>query len=241
MKKTVLLLVAFCLLIACKKETKQDYNLHISGNIEGIKQGKLYIQKLKDTTLVMLDSIIFDGQSKFDSYLTVESPEMLYFFLDRGQTNSLDNNLVIFAEPGKLTLNTTVETFYADAQVKGSKNNELYLNFKKIQARFNANQLDLVEKEIRAKQANDQTQLDSVLTAKDQLLKRKYLYAINYALSQKDFEVSPYIALSELYDAQTKYLDTIHNSMSPKVAKSKYGKILTDFITKRKKEEGNYR
>jgi len=29
--------------------------------------------------------------------------------------------------------------------------------------------------------------------------------------------------------------------MSPKVAKSKYGKILTDFITKRKKEEGNYR
>jgi len=239
MKKTVLFLVAFFLFIACKKETKQDYNLHISGNIEGIKQGKLYIQELKDTTLVMLDSIIFDGQSKFDSYLTIESPEMLYFFLDRGQTNSLDNNLIIFAEPGKLTLDTTLETFYADAQVKGSKNNELYLNFKKIQARFNTNQLDLVEKEIMAKQANNQLQLDSILTANDQLLKRKYLYAINYALSQKDFEVSPYIALSELYDAQTKYLDTIHNSMAPKVAKSKYGKMLTEFIAKRKKEEGN--
>ncbi|MDD2986250.1 DUF4369 domain-containing protein [Flavobacterium sp.] len=239
MKKTVLLLVTFCLFIACKKETKQDYNLHIAGNIKGIKQGKLYIQQLKDTALVLMDSIVFDGQSKFDSYLTIESPEMLYFFLDRGQTNSIDNNLIVFAEPGKLSFETSVETFYADAQVKGSKNNELYLDFQKIKARFNANQLELVEKELLAKQANNQTQLDSVLTAKDQLLKRKYLYAINYALSQKDYEVSPYIALSELYDAQTKYLDTIQNSMSPKVAKSKYGKMLTDFIEKRKLEEGN--
>jgi hypothetical protein len=49
--------------------------------------------------------------------------------------------------------------------------------------------------------------------------------------------VSPYIALSEIYDAQIKYLDTIHHSMSPKVAQSKYGKLLTEFIEKRKKEE----
>lgn len=239
MKKSALLLVVFYLFIACGKEEKKDYNLHIVGNIKGIKQGKLYIQQLKDTALVMMDSIIFDGQSKFDSYLTIESPEMLYFFLDRGQTNSIDNNLIVFAEPGELSLETTVETFYADAIVKGSKNNELFLNFKKISNRFNINQLELVEKEILAKQANNQIQLDSILAAKDNILKRKYLYAINYALSQKNFEVSPYIALSELYDAQTKYLDTIHNSMSPKVANSKYGKMLTDFIEKRKLEEGN--
>jgi hypothetical protein len=239
MKKSALLLVVFCLFIACGKEEKKDYNLHITGNIKGIKQGKLYIQQLKDTALVMMDSIIFDGQSKFDSYLTIESPEMLYFFLDRGQTNSIDNNLIVFAEPGELSLETTVETFYADALVKGSKNNELFLNFKKISSRFNTNQLELVEKELMAKQTNNQLQLDSVLAAKDNLLKRKYLYAINYALSQKDYEVSPYIALSELYDAQTKYLDTIHNSMSPKVADSKYGKMLTDFIEKRRLEEGD--
>jgi hypothetical protein len=239
MKKSALLLVVFCLFIACGKEEKKDYNLHITGNIKGIKQGKLYIQQLKDTALVMMDSIIFDGQSKFDSYLTIESPEMLYFFLDRGQTNSIDNNLIVFAEPGELSLETTVETFYADALVKGSKNNELFLNFKKISSRFNTNQLELVEKELMAKQTNNQLQLDSVLAAKDNLLKRKYLYAINYGLSQKDYEVSPYIALSELYDAQTKYLDTIHNSMSPKVADSKYGKMLTDFIEKRRLEEGD--
>jgi len=95
----------------------------------------------------------------------------------------------------------------------------------------------LIEKEINAQKNSNLVQLDSIQKAKEQLLKRKYLYAINFALTQKEYEVSPYIALSEIYDAQIKYLDTIHHSMSPKVAQSKYGKLLTEFIEKRKKEE----
>lgn len=235
--KIALLFAILLLFAACEKENKKDYNLHISGNIKGIKQGKLFIQQLKDTSLVVIDSIIFNGKSTFDSYLTIDSPEMLYFFLDRGQTNSLDNNLVVFAEPGELSLETNLETFYADAVVKGSKNNDLYLNFKKINARFSNQQLGLIEKEINAQKNSNLVQLDSIQKAKEQLLKRKYLYAINFALTQKEYEVSPYIALSEIYDAQIKYLDTIHHSMSPKVAQSKYGKLLTEFIEKRKKEE----
>ena len=235
--KIALLFTLLLLFAACEKENKKDYNLHISGNIKGIKQGKLFIQQLKDTSLVVIDSIIFNGKSSFDSYLTIDSPEMLYLFLDRGQTNSLDNNLVVFAEPGKLSLETNLETFYADAVVKGSKNNDLYLNFKKINARFSNQQLGLIEKEINAQKNSNLVQLDSIQKAKEQLLKRKYLYAINFALTQKEYEVSPYIALSEIYDAQIKYLDTIHHSMSPKVAQSKYGKLLTEFIEKRKKEE----
>jgi hypothetical protein len=238
MKKTVLLFVAFSLFVACKKEeTKSDSNLHITGNVKGIKQGKLYIQMLKDSALVVIDSIIFDGQSAFESHLQIDSPEMLYLFLDRGQTNSLDNNLVVFAEPGKLSIETSLETFYANAKIKGSKNHELFQDFLKINSRFTNEQLLLLEKEIKAKQENNQASLDSIQIANEKLIKRKYLYTINFALNQKDYEVSPYIALSEVYDAQLKYLDTIHNSMSPKVAESKYGKMLSKFIEERRKEE----
>jgi hypothetical protein len=63
------------------------------------------------------------------------------------------------------------------------------------------------------------------------------LYTINFALTQKDYEVSPYIALSEVHDANLKFLDTIQKSMSPKVANSKYGKMLTKFIEERRKDE----
>lgn len=238
MKKNVLLFVAFSLFIACKKEeTKSDANLHITGNVKGIKQGKLYIQMLQDSTLVVMDSIIFEGKSEFESHLKIDSPEMLYLFLDRGQSNSLDNNLVVFAEPGNLSIDTSLETFYADAQIKGSKNHDLFQDFLKINSRFNNEQLLLLEKEIKAKQENNQASLDSIQVANEKLIKRKYLYTINFALTQKDYEVSPYIALSEVHDANLKYLDTIHKSMSPKVADSKYGKMLTKFIQERRKDE----
>jgi hypothetical protein len=49
--------------------------------------------------------------------------------------------------------------------------------------------------------------------------------------------VSPYIALSEIGDATVTYLDTINKSMSPKVAKSKYGVMLTKYVAERKKTE----
>ena len=165
MKKTVLLLVAFCLFVACKKEeTKSDSNLHITGNVKGIKQGKLYIQTLQDSTLVVMDSIIFDGKSTFESHLKIDSPEMLYLFLDRGQSNSLDNNLVVFAEPGNLSIETSLETFYANAQIKGSKNHELFQDFLKINSRFNNEQLLLLEKEIKAKAATGEKVLHTFET-----------------------------------------------------------------------------
>lgn len=238
MKKTVLLFVAFSLFIACKKaENPGDNNLHITGNVKGIKQGKLYIQMLKDSSLVVMDSIIFDGKSDFESHLKIDSPEMLYLFLDRGQSNSLDNNLVVFAEPGNLSIETSLETFYANAQVKGSKNHDLLQDFLKINSRFTNEQLLLLEREIKAQKDNDQARLDSIQAANEKLIKRKYLYTINFALTQKDYEVSPYIALSEVHDAQLKFLDTIQKSMSPKVADSKYGKMLTTFIEERRKAE----
>lgn len=71
----------------------------------------------------------------------------------------------------------------------------------------------------------------------DKLLKRKYLYTVNFAINNKEQEIAPYLALSEVFDANIKYLDTIYNSLAPKVKKSKYGKELKDFLKERRKEE----
>jgi hypothetical protein len=51
--------------------------------------------------------------------------------------------------------------------------------------------------------------------------------------------VSPYLALSEIPDANIKLLDTINKMLVPKVAKSKYGKRLNELIIERKKTEEN--
>ena len=66
--------------------------------------------------------------------------------------------------------------------------------------------------------------------ATEKLLKRKYLYAINFAINNKSSEVAPYVALSEIYDANVQYLDTIYKALPEDISKSKYGKQLDTFI-----------
>ena len=79
--------------------------------------------------------------------------------------------------------------------------------------------------------------LDSLNAKQDNNTRRKYLFATNFAINNNDFEVSPYIALSEIYDINIKYLDTIQKSMTPKVAKSLYGIKLTEYVEKIKKQQ----
>lgn len=237
MKRSILALMALALLISCNKEDHGDANLHITGNIKGLKKGTLYIQKVVDTALVAIDTIVINGKSTFESHVKIDSPEMLYLFLDRGQTNSVDNNLPFFAEPGNMKIETSNDEFFYKAKITGSENQKLYEEFLKIKSRFSNDNLDLVAKNLEATKNSNVKQLDSIAQKSDQLIKRRYLYTANFALNHAKNEVGPYVALSEIADINLKYLDTIQKSMSPKIAKSLYGKMLTDYIADRKKAE----
>ena len=56
-------------------------------------------------------------------------------------------------------------------------------------------------------------------------------------MNNKDYEVAPYLAVSEIFDANIKFLDTIQESLPPKVRDSKYGKSLEEFLKERKQQE----
>lgn len=235
MKKTILALVTLVLLSSCNKEEPKG-NLHITGNIKGLKKGTLYIQRAVDTVLVAIDTIHIDGSPVFESHLDLKSPEMLYLFLDRGVSNSMDNNLSFFAEPGKISIETSLDRYMSDATVTGSKNNEIFEEFKKINSRFIDENLTLIEKKFNAVKSQNTKAIDSIGAKQSSNLKRKYLFATNFALNNRDYEVAPYIALSQIYDINIKYLDTIQKSMSPKVAQSLYGKQLTQYVATLKKQ-----
>ncbi|WP_281637598.1 DUF4369 domain-containing protein [Flavobacterium marginilacus] len=236
MKKTIIAFVTLLLLVACNKNESKT-NLHITGNIKGLKEGTLYIQKYNDSALIAIDTIKIDGQSIFESNLDLKSPEMLYLYLDRGVTNSLDNNIMFFAEAGTINIDTNLDSFISSAKITGSKNQELYEEYKKINSRFNDENLTLIEKKFKALKSNNIKAIDSITVAQESNIKRKYLYATNFAVNHKDHEVSPYIALAEIYDINIKYLDTIQKSMTPKVASSLYGKKLTKYVNEIKKSE----
>jgi hypothetical protein len=236
MKKPIAVFFTLLLLASCSKEVSKT-NLHLTGNIKGLKNGTLYIQRVVDTSLVALDTIKIDGDSKFETDIDLKSAEMLYLFLDRGVTNSMDNNILFFAEPGTMNIETNLDSYISSAKIIGSKNQEKYEEYQKINSRFRDENLDMIQQKFIALKKGNTKALDSLNAKQDNNTKRKYLFATNFAINNNDYEASPYIALSEIYDINIKYLDTIQKSMSPKVAKSLYGKKLTEYVAKIKKQQ----
>lgn len=237
--KKFIALATIVLLFACSKSDNKTGNVELSGNVEGLKQGKLYIQQLKDTNLVIVDSIIISGESSFETKFQIDEPQMLYMFLDRGTTESIDNSIHFFAEPGKMKIETTLNGFYSNAKISGSENQKVYENFLKIKSKFNDEKLELLEKELKNNNTKNALFTEEINNKRDKLTVRKYFATANFALVNKQYEAAPYLALTEIPDASLILLDTINKTLSPKVAKSLYGKELAKWINERRKTEEN--
>ncbi|MCX6184454.1 MAG: DUF4369 domain-containing protein [Flavobacterium sp.] len=224
------------LLISCAKKELPG-NLHLSGYVAGLKKGTIYIQKVVDTNLVILDTIQINGDAHFTSNLTIDSPEMYYLFLDRGVSNSLDNNLPFFAEAGNINIATSLAYFLVDAKITGSKNHEKYDEYKLVMARYNDIKLSLLEEKFKAYKNKNTKAVDSIQVLENDNTKREYLYTTNFALNHKAFAVAPFVTLSNIANVNLKYLDTIQKSMTPQVANSLYGKKLIQLYKERYQTE----
>jgi hypothetical protein len=233
MKRFGLLLVVLLTLAACSGE---ETNLKVEGRVQGLKKGTLYLQKIEDTSLVTLDSVIVAGEEAFTFETFIDGPQVLYLYLNKKDNNEYDDRFLFFAEPGEMVVNTTLKNFETDAVVEGSENQKKLLEYKKMMSNFNDRNLVLIQKNLMAQKDKNEALIDSTARAYDNLLKRRYLYTVNYALNNKDMEVAPYLAISEIFDANIKYLDTIYTSLSPEVKESKYGKSLQDYLQERKKQ-----
>ncbi len=233
MKKIVIICISGWLLTACKKaESKQQ--LQLSGKVEGLKKGTLYVQKLGDTALVYLDTIRINGSSDFQVQLDLKEPEVIQLILDRGATQSKDDQLTFFAEPGHIRVETSLDAF-SSGKITGSANQKIYDEFKSINSRFTDQDLELIQIGFKAFKNKNQKQLDSVQKAQKEVLKRRYLYAVNFALNHRNREVAPYVVLTEIPNVGLKYLDTIQKSMPESIKKSLYGKKLMELYRVRLK------
>ena len=166
----------------------------------------------------------------------LESAEVFYLHLNKTNVDN-DRKIAFFADKGVTEINTTLKDFVFKAEVNGSPQQEKLEEYLKMMDRFNDKNLDLIKVEFDAKSANDSSLIAENQKAFEKLLKSKYLYTVNFAVTNNDSEVAPYLALTEIYDAQIKWLDTINNALTPKIKKSKYGKELESFINKRKRNE----
>ena len=231
MRKTALLiLVAF--IISCSKETP---DLTVKGSIKGLKKGTIYLKKEKDSSLVTIDSLVLNGISTFELHSDLESPEVFFLYLDKN--TSEDDRIAFFADKGITEINTSLKNFVYDAKINGSEQQKIWEDYKKMMSKFNEKNLNLIKENFEAQKDGDTAKFNAVQKEYNNTLKRRYLYTVNFAINNKDSEVAPFLALTEIYNAKINLLDTINKSLTPKVKESKYGKELQSFVDKIKLEE----
>lgn len=234
MRKIFLLLSLSIILFSCSKE--RETNMIVTGQIKGLKKGKLYLQKMKDTLLVTVDSIALIGTESFELKDFVDSPVLYYLTFD---ANNAEKNILFFGEEGTITINDNVENFGVVPEINGSKNQVLLDKYKLMSQKFQEQNLELIKLDFEAKKANDKNLIEKVENDYKRLVRRRVLYTANFAITNADSEVAPYLALTELYDATLPLLDTVNAALSDKIKASTYGKRYQEYLEQIKKHEKN--
>ena len=241
MKKIFKIVVIFILIIGCTGKSKSDMNtIEVKGSIEGLRKGTLYLQKIQDSILIDLDSLVLKGSSNFKLQAKINSPEIFYLYLDKKDGDTLNDRIRFFGEKGTIEINTLLKTYESSAQISGSENHLLLEEYLTFIRRFDQENLKLVKvyfNELR--ENNSSKKLDSIQKKMDNLLLRRYLFTINFASNNSDKEIAPYLMVTEVNDTSIKLLDSVMVKLSPEVKLSKYGKDLKVLIDRRKKEESD--
>ena len=230
MKRFLLTITILFIVQSCSNIENQ---MILTGTVKGLKKGTLILQKIKDTLLVSVDSVIVNGFSSFSFSEIIESPEVYYLYVRLKDGSLQDDHIAFFAEPGEININTTLKNFEIDAIISGSKNQAQLIEYNKLMERYNNKNLDLIEQMFNAKKDRKDSLIMAIEKKQTKLLISRYLATVNYSLRINDFELAPYLMISQVYDISKKYLDTVYNTLTPKVKDSKYGRALESLIQSR--------
>ncbi len=204
----------------------------VNGTVKGLKKGVLYLQKVSDTVLVTIDSLVVKGDGNFEFATSLDSPEIYYLYLKKEDNNEMNDRITFFGEPGTISIKTSWNTFANNAVIEGSATQKKLEEYLKIMSRFNTQNLEQVQASVNPELLKDPKAIDSLQKAYEKNILRSYLYALNYALNNTESHIAPYIALKDVADANVKYLDSIYNSLSPEVANGTYGLALKKHLNK---------
>jgi hypothetical protein len=236
MKRVLYVVVLFLIITACGGNDPSR-KMTVSGVVKGLKKGMLYLQHVPDSTLITIDSLEVNGDGNFSFETPLDGPEIFYLYLNKKDNNDINDRITFFGEPGQITINTAWNTFDTQAEITGSKTNEKFRQYQRTMSRFNKKNLELIQASIGTENPLDSLQIDSLQNLSDKNIQKGYAFALNFALNNLNSPLAPYIAVNEVSDANLKYLDSIHGSMTPEVALSKYGIQLSKLLEERKSSE----
>lgn len=222
MKRFLLSLSAIVFLVSCSSNTK---NTEVTIIVDGLKKGTVYLQKITESGLVNLDSIESNGNEKLNLSLNLDHPELLYAYLDKFDGSSFNDRLAFFAEPGEIQISTTLNNFENAAVVSAGLEHEEFKKLQQMLSRFTKKDFELMQL-AQTDRITDEHFVDSIVNQSNSNNIKRYQFIANYALTNPNKYVSAYLITSEGEELNPRWKDSIFNSFSDAIKKSKYGQLL---------------
>ena len=223
--KKALIIMSTILMLGCN--SNKD-NMSVFGNVDGLMKGTLFLQAQKDSVIVNLDSMYLKGNGNFKLSTYINEPDIFYLYLDKQDGDSLNDIITFFGNRGDIQINTRLSTFDSSFEISGSENSDLLNEYNSIIRKYNMQNLDLLEIFYNAQIENNQTRIDSVNSEIENLIRKKYLYTLNFSITNSANEISPYITVSQIPDANVDLLLKVYDTLPERIKDSKYGKILKE-------------
>ena len=145
MKRNAILLSTplLALLVSCSTATTRNSTIEV--NIAGLKKGKLYLEQLVDSTLVVLDSVKISREETHILAIDLAHPELLIVRLEKEDFNPFNDRISVFADPGKTTITTTLEGFEKKAKIVSGPHQKEFETISKMLSDFDTKSLLLYQ------------------------------------------------------------------------------------------------
>ncbi len=221
------LFVLFFFVFSC---TKIDSENHFSLNIEieGLKKGIIYLEKISDSSMVVIDSVLYNGNNSIQFQGKIDEPEIMIISLTfENETNP--KRFPFFVEKSNIILKTRLKDFGFKVDSRGSKNDSIYRQYLQINKRFNNEKLDLISKSLGFQKSGNKDSISFYDSKLVSVNKRQFLHNANFAMRYSNYEIAPYIAITDLRESSA-ILDTIYKSLGNGIKNSKYALELKNLI-----------
>ena len=221
------LLVLFFFVFSCTKIDNENH-FSLSLEIEGLKKGIIYLEKISDSSMVVIDSVLYNGNNSIQFQGKIDEPEIMIISLTF-ENETDPKRFPFFVEKSNIILKTRLKDFGFKVDSKGSKNDSIYRQYLEINKKFNNEKLDLISKSLGFQKSGNKDSISFYDSKLVSVNKRQFLHNANFAMRYSNYEIAPYIAITDLRESSA-ILDTIYKSLGNGIKNSKYALELKTLI-----------
>ena len=227
MKKIFIALVAIGLFLGSCTSVDQ-YKL--TGKVEGMTEGMVYLSKLQDNKLVKTDTATMTATG-FSFEGTVASPDLFYIELE-GQRGAIQ----LFLENSVITIDADVKNL-GEAKVEGSANQDVFVAFGGLQKGFQEKQQALYANYQKVAEAKNKFAMDSIEAEFNKSEEAKFVASKEFVKTNSNFIASAFVAYRISSSLEPSEMEDVYALLSEEAKKSSYAMLIQEKIEVSKKVE----